>query len=93
MPNTQSAIKQVRVNARKSLRNKSVRSLLKSNIIKAEKLIFSGELKEAEEAVVTATSSLDKAAGKGIIVANSAARRKARLVKKLNQAKLQKPAK
>jgi small subunit ribosomal protein S20 len=92
LPNTQSAKKQVRVNARKSLRNKSVRSLLKSNIVKAESLIFSGELKQAEQAVVTAASSLDNAAGKGIIEANSAARRKARLVKKLNQAKPQKPA-
>jgi small subunit ribosomal protein S20 len=80
------------VNARKSLRNKSVRSLLKSNIVKAESLIFSGELKQAEQAVVTAASSLDNAAGKGIIEANGAARRKARLVKKLNQARPQKPA-
>jgi small subunit ribosomal protein S20 len=74
------------------MRNKSVRSLLKSNIVKAEKLIFTGELKQAEQAVVTAASSLDNAAGKGIIAANNAARRKARLVKKLNQARPQKPA-
>ena len=92
MPNTQSAKKQVRVNARKSMRNKSIRSLLKSNIVKAERLIFTGELKQAEQAVVTAVSSLDNAAGKGIIKANSAARRKARLVKKLNQARPPKPA-
>ena len=74
------------------MRNKSVRSLLKSNIVKAERLIFTSELKQAEQAVVTAVSSLDNAAGKGIIKANSAARRKARLVKKLNQARPQKPA-
>jgi small subunit ribosomal protein S20 len=73
------------------MRNKSIRSLLKSNIVKAERLIFTGELKQAEQAVVTAVSSLDNAAGKGIIKANSAARRKARLVKKLNQARPQKP--
>ena len=74
------------------MRNKSVRSLLKSNIVKAERLIFTGELEQAEQAVVTATSSLHNAAGKGIIEANSAARRKARLVKKLNQARPQKSA-
>ena len=86
MPNTKAARRQIRVNARKSLRNKSVRSLLKSSIVKAEKLIFAGELKEAEKAVVAVTSSLDKAAGKGIIEANNATRRKARLLMKLNQA-------
>ena len=45
MPNTKAAQKQVRVTQKKSLRNKPIKSLVKTNIIKAEKLIFSGELK------------------------------------------------
>ncbi len=86
MPNTKAAQKQVRVTQKKSLRNKPIKSLAKTNIIKAEKLIFSGELKSAQEAVVAAVSSLDRAAEKGVIHPNNAARRKSRLLKKLNEA-------
>ena len=86
MPITKSAKKQVRVNERRRLRNKSVRSMCKTNITKAERFIFSGELEVAREAVVAAISSLDKAAEKGVIHPNNAARRKSRLLKKLNEA-------
>ena len=68
------------------MRNKSTRSALKTNITKAEKLIFNGEIDEAKKVVEEAVASLDKAANKGIIHSNNAARRKARLMKKLNQA-------
>jgi len=83
---SKSAQKQVRVASRRQHRNKSVRSEIKTGITKAEKLMFSGELEEAQKAVGAAVSSLDKAANKQIIHANNAARRKARLLKKLNQA-------
>ena len=86
MPGSKSAQKQVRVTERKRLRNKSITSLCKTNITKAEKLIFSGELKAAQEAVVVAITSLDKAAEKGVIHPNNAARRKSRLMNKLNEA-------
>jgi len=86
LPNIKSAQKQVRVSERKRLKNKSITSLCKTNITKAEKLIFSGELKAAQEAVAVAITSLDKAAEKGVIHANNAARRKSRLMKKLNEA-------
>ena len=83
---SKSAQKQANVAERRRQRNKSVRSQVKTNITKAEKLIFSGELGAAREAVLTATASLDNAAEKGIIHGNNAARRKSRLTKKLNQA-------
>ena len=86
MPVTKSAKKQMRVAERRRLRNQPIRSQCKTNITKAERLIFSGELEEAQKAVVAAISSLDKAAEKGIIHANNAARRKSRLMKKLNEA-------
>lgn len=85
MPVTKSAQKQVRVTERRRLRNKSIRSRCKTNITKAERLIFSGELESAQKAVVAAISSLDKAAEKGVIHPNNVARRKARLMKKLNE--------
>ena len=86
MPIIKSAKKQVKVAEKRRLHNKSIRSLCKTNITKAERLIFSGELEAAREAVVVAVSSLDKAADKGVIHPNNAARRKSRLLKKLNEA-------
>ena len=86
MPVSSSSKKQVRVDERRRLRNKPIRSLCKTNITKAERLIFSGELESAQKAVITAVSSLDKAAEKGVVHPNNAARRKSRLMKKLNEA-------
>ena len=86
MPVTKSAQKQVRVVERGRLRNKSIRTLCKTNITKAERLILLGELESAQRVVLAAISSLDKAAEKGVIHPNNAARRKSRLMKKLNEA-------
>jgi small subunit ribosomal protein S20 len=91
LPNIKSAEKRVRVTEKKRLRNKSVRTMCKTNISKAEKLIFLGDLNAAQEAVAVAITSLDKAAEKGIIHANNAARRKSRLVKKFNELQAQSP--
>ena len=86
MARSKSSQKQVRVSEKRRLRNKSIRSLCKTNITKAERLIFLAELESAQSAVVAAIGSLDKAAEKGVIHPNNAARRKSRLMKKLNQA-------
>jgi small subunit ribosomal protein S20 len=86
LPGNKAAQKKVRVAERKRLRNKSIRSQCKTNITRAEGLIFSGELEAAQKAVTVAISSLDKAAEKGVIHPNNAARRKSRLMKKLNEA-------
>ncbi len=82
-----SAEKQIRVSQKKQLHNKAVRSLAKTNIKKAESLISSSELESAEKAVLVAVSTLDRAAEKGVIHTNNAARHKARLMKKLNVAR------
>ena len=55
-------------------------------------MIIAGNLDEAREAVLVATSALDKAAKKGIIHKNNAARRKSRLAQALNQAAAEKAA-
>ena len=86
MPGSKSAQKQTQVTEKRQLRNKPIRTLCKTNITKAERLIFSGELELAKKAVVVAISSLDKASEKGVIHPNNAARRKSRLIKKLNEA-------
>ena len=86
MPVTKSAQGEMRLAERRRMRNKSVRTQCKTSITKAEKLIFTGALDPARSAVVSAISALDNAAKKGVIHANNAARRKSRLMKKLNQA-------
>ncbi len=93
MPNTESAKKRVRVTRKKRARNLAVRSQAKTVVSKAEELVFAGKLKKAKEAVTGAISSLDRAAQKGVIHPNNAARRKSRLMKKLNEAQAESSAK
>jgi small subunit ribosomal protein S20 len=81
LANTKSAEKRIRANERKHLRNQMYRSRVKTLVKKAEEVIFSGQPSEA--AIREAMSTLDKAAVKGIIHKNNAARRKSRLAKKL----------
>ena len=85
MPNTKSAAKQMRVQERRRLRNRSVRSATRTFVRKAEEEIADGETSPTADAVRTALSALDRAAKKGVIHPNNAARRKSRLMKKLNQ--------
>ena len=84
MANIKSAIKRIRSSSRKRARNKPVRTALKTYVKSAQMQISAGSDTSAES-VVRAISALDKAANKGIIHKNQAARRKARLVAKLNQ--------
>jgi len=77
----------MRSSLRKQTRNKSLHSLCKTNVVKAEKVVTSGDAAAAKEAVGTAVSTLDRAAERGIIHRNNAARRKSRLMKKLNAVK------
>lgn len=85
MANIKSAIKRIRVAEKKQLRNRPVRSSLKTFVGKARRLIDAGQVEDAARAVVTAISALDKAASKGIIHRNNAARRKSRLMVRLNR--------
>jgi small subunit ribosomal protein S20 len=72
---------------RKRVRNKSVRSAVKTSLTKAQSLISKKEAEATSVEVVQLVSLLDKAAKKGVIHPNQAARRKSRLMKKLGQAK------
>ena len=83
MPNIKSAKKRVKVIATKTMLNKAVNSDLKTNIKKANLSIESGSENKAE-AVRVAMKKIDKAAAKGILHKNTAARRKAALARKLN---------
>ena len=82
MPNIQSAKKRVKVIATKTMRNKAINSDLKTNIKKANAAIETGD--NSVEAVKTAIKKIDKAAAKGVLHKNTAARKKSALAKKLN---------
>lgn len=85
MPNIKSAKKRVLVTASKTARNKSIKSNLKTNIKKAETAIAQGST-DSQEAVRLAIKRIDQACAKGILHKNTAARRKSKLVRKLNNA-------
>jgi small subunit ribosomal protein S20 len=93
LPKSISAEKSARTSERKRLRNKSLRSATKTRLTRAEKLIAGNQLEPAQQAVANAISGLDRDAKKGVIHPNTAARRKSRLMKKLNKAKLSGTAK
>jgi small subunit ribosomal protein S20 len=84
LPKTKTAEKSARSAKRKAERNKAIKSGTKSTITRAEKLIASKKGAEASTAVTEAISSLDRAAKRKVIHANTAARKKSRLMKKLN---------
>ena len=79
MANTASAIKRIRSNNRKRVYNKIVRARTRTAIRSARE----AEPAEARAATLAAISALDRAAQKGVIHGNNAARRKSRLMKRL----------
>lgn len=86
MANTSSAKKAMRQNAKRTARNNTFKRAYKEAVKSAEKAILAGE-KNIEEKITVAQKALDKAAKRGVIKANKAARKLSRLMKKVNSAK------
>jgi len=76
----------VRSSERKRIRNRVYRSRCSTYVRRVRRLIEAGRLEEAREAARLAVSALDRAAQKGVIQENNAARRKSRLMRTLNKA-------
>jgi len=85
LPNKPSAAKRVRSSKRKEEVNRMHRGRARTADKRARRLIEEGRLEEAREAVRQAQAALDKAAGKGVIHKNKAARRKSRLMEQLSE--------
>jgi len=85
MPNIKSAKKRVKVIATKTMRNKSIRSDLRTFIKKAE-FALANNAADKTEAVQTAMKKIDCAVTKGVLHKNNAARKKSSLQTKLNKA-------
>ena len=86
MPNIKSAKKRVKVIEKKTLRNNMIKSGYKSAVRKFEEAIIAGKIDEAKNLFSEATKKIDQACSKGVIVKNTAARKKSNLSKKLNAA-------
>ena len=84
MPNIKSAIKRVSVIEKKTLRNNMIKSGYRTAIKNFEAAVVEGDVKKAETLFSEATKKIDQACTKGVIVKNTAARKKSNLAKKLN---------
>jgi small subunit ribosomal protein S20 len=85
MPNIKSAIKRVKTTSTRTLRNAAAKSALRTSVKKFEAAVASNDA-NAPVLLKAACRSLDKAVTKGLLHKNTAARKKSRLTKKLNQA-------
>lgn len=84
MANSKSALKRVKVSERRRVRNRVYKSASRTLVRKAEALIRAADEQAAAGAIGDAISMLDRAAIKGVIHKNNAARRKSRLMAKYN---------
>lgn len=91
MANKHAAEKAIRNSLRRRTRNRVVRSSARTHVKQAASVLSSGDSAESTQAIREAVRALDKAAQKGVIKKNNAARRKSRLMKKLNQSRSSTP--
>ena len=83
MANIKSQIKRNRQNEKRRLRNKSVKSALKTSVRKFNEATTVGDVEQASALLREATRKLDKAVSKGVIHKNQAANRKSSIAKRL----------
>ena len=86
MPNIKSAKKRVKIIEKKTLRNNMIKSAYKTAVRKFDEAVKAGNVEEAKVLFSEATKKIDQACTKGVIVKNTAARKKSSLSKKLNAA-------
>jgi len=86
MPILHAAYKSIKVTKRRTARNLSIKSLLKTETKKFIDLVSAKKLDEAKKQLNVLISTLDRASSKGIIHKNTASRKKSRLSKKLKTA-------
>lgn len=87
MPNIKSAIKRTKVIEKKTMQNNMIKSAYKTAVKKFEQAVEAGNVEEATTLFSEATKKIDQACTKGVIVKNTAARKKSNLAKKLNAVK------
>ena len=83
MANIKSQIKRIKTNELARVRNKAVKSELKTHVRRVREAVAAGDKDAAASALTVASTKLDKAVGKGVIHANQAANRKSSLAKQV----------
>lgn len=84
MPNTRSAAKRARQSERRRQRNQAVKSATRTAVRRTREALEAGDIQVAATRLRDAAAALDRAAKKGVIHPNQAARRKSRLARRLN---------
>ncbi|MGP3949340.1 30S ribosomal protein S20 [Streptomyces sp. 7N604] len=84
MANIKSQIKRNKTNEKARLRNKAVKSSLKTAIRKTREAVEAGDVEKATAAAREATRKLDKAVSKGVIHKNQAANKKSALAQRVS---------
>jgi small subunit ribosomal protein S20 len=79
--NIKSQIKRIKTNEKARLRNKAVKSEIKTYVRRVREAVAGGDKDAAQTALVAASRKLDKAVSKGVIHANQAANKKSALAK------------
>lgn len=80
-----SVIKRQKQNEKRNLKNRSIKSEIKTHIKKVNTLVEAGDMEKAKKAMVALTSKLDKAAKKGVLHKNTASNKKSKITKKINK--------
>jgi small subunit ribosomal protein S20 len=83
--NIKSQIKRIKTNEKARLRNKAVKSELRTYVRKFREAVEAGNVEEATVAMRTASRKLDKAVSKGVIHKNQAANRKSAIAQRLGE--------
>jgi small subunit ribosomal protein S20 len=86
LANSESAKKRIRVNERRRLRNRAVRTKFRRAFRGARDAIAAGNPESTQEALRVASSEIDKAVSKGVVHGRTAARKKSRLMRRANKA-------
>ena len=86
MPQIKSSIRSVKTDAERRARNFAVKSTVKTAVRKTVETAAAGKADDATTLLAKAASTIDKAASKGVLHKNAAARKKSRLAKKVNSA-------
>ena len=84
MPNIKSAIKRVSVIEKKTMQNNMIKSEYKTAVKRFEQAVENKNVEEATKLLSLATKKIDQACTKGVIIKNTASRKKSNLAKKLN---------
>ena len=86
LPQIKSSIRSVKTDAERRASNFSVKSSVRTAVRKTAESVTAGKVDEATTLLAKAASTIDKAASKGVLHKNAAARKKSRLAKKVNAA-------